>query len=235
MTMEHNQITENTESQFIICPQCNASHFTIDDDGIGTCDYCGATVVIPKKQVEVKVVERKVYAGTMDFSKDSDDNRINANCDDYDILCKDSVLKAFKKLLPLWIFAWLSIILAFASFCIILANDLPYFQQDVAISLGIASLSTAVPLPLAANISNILMARHFFFSECAGTSDLKSIPKKTKKNISKVWRNRLEYLLPAEHTFGKHNGLQAGQLVLFLFYFITLMLTMMSFGLSIVG
>ena len=119
---------KDSKAQFIVCPHCNATEFSVDENGMGKCAYCGATFVLPKDKDTASSDIKTVVNQLLDDYLDDDDE----DDDSYDYLSSNYLRKydssinkearsvakeAFKKTWPLWttslVFAIASIV-AFA-------------------------------------------------------------------------------------------------------------------------
>lgn len=192
--MKHNKKHAEYSAQFIICPQCSASDFEINEDGIGTCKYCGTTIYLPKKQTEVKIVERTVYTGS---AYTADDDSIDSVAEDeQEIFCKAAIKKSFLWFLPIWIFAWLAVIYFYVSHGIMISQDTFVNEPGTALIVSLVSVIANAVLTPTATICTWFTARNLFIKEYLKRCDYSSMTSEDKKRLRKQWAYEVQYLFP---------------------------------------
>ena len=177
----------NSSVEFLVCPHCSSTNFYIDDEGVGKCDYCGATFILKKEpeqqEVQVKIVEREVLYQHSSISTSKDGNTR---------LCKESLTKSFKKLLPLWITTWLFMILSIVTFSLVMSDP---NKTDMVVEGVMALIATicTTPLWISSMVSTRLTAKKRFTTIYCNAPDKSN--RKARKNQASAERrkqNRLQ-------------------------------------------
>lgn len=181
--------TNNSTVEFIVCPQCSSTKFSIDEDGVGTCNYCGATFIVNENESldeeyldEEYLDEEEAYFAEL--------NEENAEAKRQ---CKASLVNAFKKLLPLWITTWFFMAFSIVAFALVVNPNLSDYGTLKAVFAIIGTACTA-PCLLASTIcTRVTAKRNFIKLYCTKHS----MPLESAKDL---WKSGKLAVSPGAHS-----------------------------------
>ena len=229
---------KDSKAQFIVCPHCNATEFSVDENGMGKCAYCGATFIVhttetvPENSITIKSETPTEYVCHVDLNPKPEKPAKNAYGRTEDKSFDKAIKTSFVKFLPLWISTWLSLIYSIIAFSVCLKYDLAYTNNDLALALNIISIVLTPSLLTASATCTLMKAKRIFLQKdyelLEKISAEKSLTKKEKKqlfsNANSAWSNCVDDLLPNEHTFGIYGKHHFGQMIGFIVFPIVVLL-----------
>lgn len=175
----------NSSAEFLVCPHCSSTNFYIDDNGVGKCDYCGATFILKKEpeqqEVQVKIVEREVLYEHSNYARSDGGNTA---------LCKRSLINSFKKYLPLWITTWVFMIFSIVVFGLVVSdtND----SDNVVSVLSLIATICTTPLWISATVASRVDAKKAFTTiYCNAPNRSKGKTRKNSASAERTMQSRL--------------------------------------------
>ena len=175
----------NSSAEFLVCPHCSSTNFYIDDNGVGKCDYCGATFILKKEpeqqEVQVKIVEREVLYEHSNYARSDGGNTA---------LCKRSLINSFKKYLPLWITTWVFMIFSIVVFGLVMSdtND----SDNVVSVLSLVATICTTPLWISATVASRVDAKKAFTTiYCNAPNRSKGKTRKNSASAERTMQSRL--------------------------------------------
>ena len=162
---------KDSKAKFIVCPHCNATEFSVDENGMGKCAYCGATFIVhttetvPKNSITSKSETPTEYVCHVDLSPKPEKPAKNAYGHTEDKSFDKAIKTSFVKFLPLWISTWLSLIYSIIVFSVCIKYDLAYTNNDLALALNIVSIVLTPSLLTASATCTLLKAKRIFLQK----------------------------------------------------------------------
>lgn len=143
---------ENINTKTIVCPHCSATEFTFVSHGLAKCAYCGATIVLPKKE-QPRYHHRRSQLSIFDLAQ-------NIVEEAQEVHPRENVVRplkralpvekakkianiAFKKTLPLWI---ASVIVSLVAVAMLIYTACCLGQTDAIITSVVPSAVVLVML-----------------------------------------------------------------------------------------
>ena len=233
-----------SEVEFIVCPHCSSTEFSIEENGMGKCNYCGASFIVHTTKTATKnVTSHKSettngsettpeYVCHVDLNPKPEKPAKNAYGHTEDKSFDKAIKTSFVKFLPLWISTWLSLIYSIIVFSVCIKYDLAYTNNDLALALNIVSIVLTPSLLTASATCTLLKGKRIFLQKdyelLEKICEEKPLTKKEKKklfsNANFVWSNCVDDLLPNEYTSGIYGKHHFGQIIGFIVFPIVVLL-----------
>ena len=227
-----------SEVEFIVCPHCSSTEFSIEENGMGKCNYCGANFIVHTTKTATKNVTSHKSAPTngsettpeyvchVDLNPKPERPAKNAYGHTEDKSFDKAIKTSFVKFLPLWISTWLSLIYSIVVFSVCIKYDLAHTNNDLALALNIVSAVLTPSLLTASATCTLLKAKKIFLQKdyellekiCEETPLTKKEKKKLFSNANLVWSNCVDDLLPNEYTSGIYGKHHFGQIIGFIVF-----------------